>query len=324
MQKITIKTSKIVLLCCVSLVILISLTHAEQYDSEIIIFIAKINGSNITLLTLEDFAKDIATDPKNARDSWLIEMVGGPTIDENCDTYNCPSYTFSDLKTYYWHTLIAGVEKYSNQNKLDYVGFSNGCRVALDSLKNWSSGKNNAGYYFDSVTGQYILTDLASNPVDTFVGLGCPGALNGSSHVVNQLIVNGGNVLAKYIEKNISHISGRKFAMDLDLDFDLFWPSGKISLNLGTYYYNISKASDDPQSGNGLFIDKFYLIAGEDSISEFGQHNEDDGIVPLQDPIAINKTVSYHTGNLLIVTNPHHRLPDVDSIQNYIKKILKG
>src|SRR3989338_500860 len=154
MQKITIKTSKIVLLCCVSLVILISLTHAEQYDSEIIIFIAKINGSNITLLTLEDFAKDIATDPKNARDSWLIEMVGGPTIDENCDTYNCPSYTFSDLKTYYWHTLIAGVEKYSNQNKLDYVGFSNGCRVALDSLKNYSvTGKNNAGYYFDSVTG---------------------------------------------------------------------------------------------------------------------------------------------------------------------------
>ena len=280
------------------------------------------------LFRWEDFAKKLASDSENARDSWTIEITGGPATDANClpsGTYNCPNYNYNDLVDYYWPALIAGVEQYSGQNELDYVGHSNGCRVALDSLKNYSvTGKNNAGYYFDSVTGQYILTDLASNPVDTFVGLGCPGALNGSSHVVNQLIVNGGNVLAKYIEKNISHISGRKFAMDLDLDFDLFWPSGKISLNLGTYYYNISKASDDPQSGNGLFIDKFYLIAGEDSISEFGQHNEDDGIVPLQDPIAINKTVSYNTGNLLIVTNPHHRLPDVDSIQNYIKKILKG
>ena len=123
------------------------------------------------LLTWDDFGKELVSDPTNARDTWLIEITGGP--EQDCDT--CPNYRYDDLVDYYWPALIGGVQKYSEQNKLDYVGFSNGCRVALDSLKNYSStGKNNAGYYFDSSTGIYKLMDLGSNPVDTFVAVGCP------------------------------------------------------------------------------------------------------------------------------------------------------
>lgn len=246
-------------------------------------------------------------------------MTGGP----NTECATCPNYQYEDLVDYYWPALIAGVEKYSGENVIQYVGHSNGCRVALDSLKNWSStGKNDAGYYFDTTTGQYLLADLASNPVDTFVGLGCPGALNGSSHVISKGLENGDRAIQFFKNNSQLHVSGREFAKRLDLDFASFWPSHTISLNLANFYKNIAKSSDDPQPGLGLNINSFYLIAGEDSISEFGKHNGDDGLVPLEDPIAINSTVSYNGGKLVIYSFPHHKLPDEKIIHNYIKNKL--
>ena len=110
------------------------------------------------LFEWEDFGKELAFDKDNARNTWLIEITGGPKQD--CAT--CPSYEYEDLTDYYWPALITGVQNYSGQKSLDYVGFSNGCRVALDSLKNWSSnGKINAGYVFDSTTGNYLTADLS-------------------------------------------------------------------------------------------------------------------------------------------------------------------
>lgn len=73
-----------------------------------------INNISSNLLTWESFGKELASDPKNARDTWLIELTRGPTQD--CDT--CPNYKYEDLVDYYWTALIAGVEKYSGQNKL--------------------------------------------------------------------------------------------------------------------------------------------------------------------------------------------------------------
>jgi len=100
------------------------------------------------LFTWNDFAEKLA---KNGRDAWLIEMYGGPTTE--CDT--CPVYTFNDLRSYYWPALVAGVQHYSGQNNLAYVGYDLGCTVALESLENYSSGANSIGYYFDTVTGDY-------------------------------------------------------------------------------------------------------------------------------------------------------------------------
>ena len=100
----------------------------------------------------------------------FIEMYGGPLTE--CST--CPDYTYNDLVDYYWPALVAGVTEYSGENKIDYIGYSNGCRVALSSLNNYSSsGKNNAGHCFNTESGFYdIDCDLPSNVVDKFFGLG--------------------------------------------------------------------------------------------------------------------------------------------------------
>ena len=40
------------------------------------------------------------------RDTWLIEITGGP----NTECANCPNYNFSELTDYYWPALISGVQ----------------------------------------------------------------------------------------------------------------------------------------------------------------------------------------------------------------------
>ena len=156
------------------------------------------------LLTWDDFGKELSSDNNNARDTWLIELTGGTTQD--CE--NCPNYEYEDLVDYYWPALVAGVQEYSGKDSVDYVGFSNGCRTALDSLKNYSStGKNNAGYYFDYDMGDYVYSDLSANPVSSFVGVGCPGAFNGSSLVKDLFNSKGNSVIAKLNNANENHIT---------------------------------------------------------------------------------------------------------------------
>lgn len=125
------------------------------------------HGIHSNLYTWDDFGRQLAT---SGRDTWLIEPYGGPTTE--CD--GCPDYTFDDLTTYYWPALVAGVQHYSGQNELSYVGYDLGCTVALESLEKYEGGKNNASYYLND-QGQWVLTDLSSNPVETFVGAGCIG-----------------------------------------------------------------------------------------------------------------------------------------------------
>ena len=255
------------------------------------------------------------------RDVWEIEMTGGPTTE--CDT--CPNYKYEDLVDYYWPALIAGVEKYSSQSKIDYVGHSNGCRVALDSLKNWSSsGKNNAGYYFDAETGQYLLSDLSSNPVDTFIGLGCPGALNGTSKTIEKAIQEGANALLLFENNNQSHISGREFAAGLRLPFSGVWPKDVNSLNLTRYYYNLAISDSDHQPGAGLSISKVYLIAGNKAPPLYDPKTGNDGLVPLEDMLSINKSINRTQGELKIFDVSHSNLIDENKIHKYIKNILGG
>ena len=277
-------------------------------------------GIHSNLLTWEDFAKDIATDPKNARDAWLIEMVGGPTIDEDCKpkgTYNCPNYTFSDLKTFYWPALIAGVEKYSGQNQIDYVGYSLGCSAALESLKLYgSSGKNNAGYYFDTSTGTYLLTDLASNPVDTFVAVACPGNFSKISTFIEAFNLTKERRFQKYNSKNIIHIRGSQLRSDIansDFEFiqknypSLFsridWGSFlfngiihpgdyRMSKNIYDEFYNWINNETGPDIGKGVSVNNLLVVQGKTTfLGAFssGIHNpteidkNSDTVVPSQD-----------------------------------------
>ena len=134
------------------------------------------NGFWSNLFTLQDLGIKLATSdyPRNV---WLIEYHGGPTTD--CD--NCIPYTYQDQVNYFWPALISGVETYSGQSKVDYVGYSHGGRLGLDSLSKYKNGKNNSGYYFDTVTGTYQEMDLAQNSVNHFISVVTPGALDGSS-----------------------------------------------------------------------------------------------------------------------------------------------
>ena len=227
------------------------------------------------LLSWEGFGKELAFDKHNARDTWLIEITGGPLTE--CDS--CPNYHYEDLTDYYWPALISGVEHYSGQNTIDYVGFSNGCRVALDSLKNWSaSGKNNAGYCFNTVTGFYdIGCNLSANPVDTFVGVGCPGAF------VNESLYS--NCWGKYSNQLRQKLSSKTHISAGDMGSSLIsvapvtdlqckvagilssLSEGSISYNTADKYLNFIESNSDSQPGNDINVNRFVLIRGTVPIS---------------------------------------------------------
>lgn len=135
------------------------------------------HGIHSSLDSWKDFGIELA---QNGRDPWLIEPYGGPGTDTECGD-NCPDYDFSDLKTYYWPALIAGVQTYSGKNNLSYVGYDLGCTVGLESLELYPSGQTDIGYYLPS--DEWLLTDLSDDPIDTFVGVACIG--NFSPIVVN-------------------------------------------------------------------------------------------------------------------------------------------
>ena len=251
---------------------------------------------------------------KEGYDVWTIEMTGGPQIE--CST--CPDYTYQDLVDYYWPALIAGVQKYSGQSKIDYIGHSNGCRVALDSLKNWSAGKNNAGYYFDTSTGTYVITDLANNPVDTFVGLGCPNSFNGTSRYTIRAKLKGNEVINNLKEDNTLHVSARNYFKSLDpiIGYPLYFflPNEKVSLNLLDYYNKLANESLDNNIGQGLTIKNLYLITGDYElplIFRFIDSGEDnDFVVPVRDSIEINISVSSTNNGILITEFRHDQMPD--------------
>ena len=134
------------------------------------------HGMHSDLSTWDSFAEQLA---KSGRDTWQIEMYGGPTTE--CDT--CGNYTFDDLKTDYWPALIMGVQEYSGQNDLSYVGYDLGCTVGLEALELFQEkGGSNVGYYFDYNTGQYVIQDLTTHPVGTFVGVACLGNFTRSNY----------------------------------------------------------------------------------------------------------------------------------------------
>lgn len=133
------------------------------------------HGIHSDLTTWEELGIELA---KSGRDPWLIEPYGGPGTDTECSP-NCPDYNFSDLKTYYWPALIAGIEYYSGKNNISYVGYDLGCTVALESLELYPSGQTDIGWYIPSDT--WLQTDLSDDVIDTFVGVACIGNFSRSS-----------------------------------------------------------------------------------------------------------------------------------------------
>ncbi|MBI2549643.1 hypothetical protein HYV83_00490 [Candidatus Woesearchaeota archaeon] len=232
-------------------------------------------------------------------DVWEIEITGGPETDcSSSEIDTCPNYTYSDLTDFYWPASIAGVQKYSGKNQIDYVGHSNGCRAALSSLNSYStSGKNNSGYYFNYNTGQYFLVNLSTNPVRKFIGVACPTTLNDVSDIsVIARELKGGvskgdlAIRALYNDK-IQHIKRQSYAGRLDAKAWFVARSDyKISTALMKFYNDISIETNTQFAVSPNIANRTYLFAGTEGY--FGlKHYEGDGVVPLSDMLMLNNSL---------------------------------
>ena len=245
------------------------------------------------------------------RDVWLIEYHGGPTTE--CD--NCPDYTYNDQVNYYWPTLIAGVEQYSGQNSLDYVGYSHGARLGLDSLNKYQSGKNNIGYYFDYDTGNWMIMDLASQPINHFISIVAPGALNGSSGGIDMFKDHMDEAIAKVKAEGKNHTDSKELTKEMPIEcltgssslksvlYCLgYWleskkgsSGNKMSTNLLENYHYLALNISDSQPGDNITINKFTLIDGNEVT--YGKWNPyadglNDDLVPTSDGDNIFKNIN--------------------------------
>ena len=236
------------------------------------------------------------------RDTWLIEITGGPNQD--CD--NCVDYTFDDLTNDYVPALLNGVLSFTGKNNLQYVGFSNGCRAALDSLER---------------------NQFDSNKVETFVGVACPGAFEELSLVDSGILLVDDIVIKNIQDKNINHVDvGDLFKFGL-LNKNVITneETGKISLNLWKDYLFFMSSSNDTQPGK-IIIPKFGIIQGN-------ALGKSDGIVPTidEDSIYSNVKLRPSTNNNI---NPikqsfkvlalHSNLDTTQKSKTLIRKLLNN
>ncbi len=245
----------------------------------------------------EDGGDGLAVDlAESGKDVWEIEITGGSGTE--CE--DCIDYTYEDLVDSYWPALIGGVQYYSGVVGVDYVGHSNGCRVALSSLSRYQeSGLQDVG----SVDG--VLVDLeGGDVVERFVGVGCPAELNDETFLstVAREEFNGGNagdVAMGLIADNhikMSGYAGRLAVLGiLDKSFYgslaslavMFSGDEKISRNLMGYYNGLAVEEDSDFDLSGLEIEKLRLYYGN---MLFLGH---DGVVPVEDMDVI---LSYGNG----------------------------
>ncbi len=254
-------------------------------------------------------------------DVWEIEMNGG----KNTECTDCPDYTYQDQSDYFWPALVAGVMRYSGKNQIDYIGHSNGCRVALSSLNSYSNGKNSVGWVFNTETGQYdIITNLPNNPVDKFFGVACPTTLNnltGMSELARELKegVPKGDIAMKEIrEKGIKHIEREEYGKRLLLRGWIFGRTDKkISTNLMDFYNNISIEIVTQFLLKPNIVNQAILFGGSKgfpTLNNFG----DDGVVPLNDMQNLNNNLN--NSKLYIINKNHGEL----IIDENFKKVVKG
>jgi len=247
--------------------------------------------SNLT--AWETFGGELAN---AGRDVWLIEITGGPGQD--CD--DCPDYTFDDLTDNYVPALLNGVLDFTSKEKLQYVGFSNGCRAALSSLE-----KNK----------------FPSDKVETFVAVGCPGAFEhydyteSASAVSRILNKDGATAISKFEINNQLHLDFNDVSKEM-LGLPLFVNSeGKISLNLLIQYYNWSSQTDDLQPGKNLTLTNFAILEGAIT-------GNSDLVVSTFDQNEIYENINSNNKKYFSIIASHIDIPSREKTKLLIKKFL--
>lgn len=276
-------------------------------------------GIHSSLGDWQDFAGEIAN---TGRDAWLIEITGGPGQD--CD--ECPDYTFDDLTDSYVPALLNKVLDENGNDKLQFIGHSNGCRSVLTSLEKGS---------FDP------------DRIETFVGVACPGAFEGNSPGIFTFKSVGKELVDSFEGKpHLSGIEIGKKAEELCIGkfvgagsfLDRFncvtfsskyRDQGRISFNLANQYYNQIRNESDSQPGTGLLLDNFELIYGTLSIFEPLAYGRSDGFVTEEDSLGIYNNVQViHNKNLrkfygfLWLGMPHSDIVNYKPVRESIKSLI--
>jgi hypothetical protein len=267
----------------------------------------------------EEFGKELASSGKNV---WLIEITGGPLIERETDS----DYNYPDLVDSYWPASMGAIQYYTNQSLLQYVGFSNGCRVALSSLEKYQEiGKTNVAEIQNLITGEFVNINLNGGPViDTFVGIGCPGAFEGNSFLIEKVKANP-NSVEELRDEGLEHVTTRQVGLKISplITGILVWKSGKISLNLWESYNKLILNSNDLQPG--IFnTRKASIIYGYGGLDGIG-NEQNDGLVTADDAKAIANNINSTNVNKLFGYKSNHKfLPDNKKVKKKIKEALNG
>ena len=284
----------------------------------------------------DGLANKLARD--EGRDVWEIEMTGG-SIEENSSALD---YTYQNLVEDYWSVLLGAVQYYTGKITVDYVGHSNGCRVALSSLKNYqTTGKSNVAIVQNLMTGNNVNVNLqgagGAHVVNTFVGMACPGELNEItflSHASRASIIipsiKAGNAAMALIGDShikMSAYTNRLFLVgildpssvfpDVVILASLFSTDDKISRNLMDFYNDLSIEENSNFSLNGLNVSKMRLYYGELPLTDH------DSVVPTEDKDVILNQKNGQDWSGEIKTGPQYNHVFIKS-RDYIKeKILE-
>ncbi|MBI2558130.1 hypothetical protein HYW20_02300 [Candidatus Woesearchaeota archaeon] len=229
-------------------------------------------GIHSNLTTWETLAGELANE---GRDAWLIEITGGPNTE--CD--ECPNYNFSDLTDNYWSTLVNGILSFTGRDKIQYVGHSNGGRVAIESLANGV---------------------VNPNKIDTLIGVAVPSAFEGYSTF--------GFYFGKYGEQIMEELEGKSHVSMTEIGDKLreiclskseisctiltrgLKSDNKMSFNVDKQLYLLIINDSDEHIGKDLELDNFYILEGW--ITDDKENNiTHDFIVTEQDEKGIYKNI---------------------------------
>ena len=246
----------------------------------------------------DDLGNELANEGK---DVYLIELTGGPSEEEENN-----DYTYEYLQDVVFPAYVNYVKTDSSSSRIKYVGHSNGARVALTSL-----------------------TQGAVNPtdVDTLVLVGVPGAFSELSYFAELVDEGGAEAIQSLRDDNEEHVTFSEIGFRLDnlvSGLASFFSSvkgdeKKISLNLFEKYFDWISSNSDSQPGNGLNIDSFSLIYGNDG---FGNSNSDDFIVAVDDELAIYNNVQGNNKAIVQLPVKHVGMPADEQVKEKVKESI--
>jgi pimeloyl-ACP methyl ester carboxylesterase len=269
----------------------------------------------------QSLGQELADD---GRDVWLAEITGGPNTE--CDS--CADYTYQDLIDYHIPAIVGGVVEYSNSSRIQWVGHSNGGRSALDFLSAHSAtGMNPAGLYWDGDSYEY--DSFGANVVETYVGVGVPGAFEGDSPFSRCMKAHGDEMISK-IPANQTHLSqqdlGRRLISEWPLDpycvgIGLGMRSeDKISMSLTKQYHNWINNTGDTQPGSGISgLNTAKIIYGT---LDLDSTTESDLIVPVVDDLAIYNNINAGNKYLNDSHVMHQDMINDPEVKYFIKEVI--